>query len=164
MMVIKIIFTAWILILSGCVSVNLPLNQKSTKAENVSYQDPSMPFVKQTSENNLDGLWISKNTKSTIGFYSLCHKNLPPLRNARSNSLNGIENSEIVKEDVTRYNDREALRSLIQGKLEGFVFQIESVLFVKDSCLFEISYVSYKENFDKERGIYNKFLEGFKVY
>lgn len=152
-----------VFVISGCVSVNIPLSSKYPKAENVSYKEPTLPFVKQSVQNNLDGLWISKDTKSTIGFYSLCSKNLPPLRNARSNSLHGIENAQVIKEETLRYNQREALKSIIEGKLEGFVFQIESMLFIKDSCLFEISYVSYKENFEKERQIYNSFLEGFKV-
>lgn len=147
----------------GCVSVNLPLNSKHTRSTNMEFNSPRSPFVAQTEEKNLDGLWISEKTKSTIGFYSLCSPNLPPLKNARSNSLNGIENATIVSEKTLNYNQREALQSVIQGKLEGFLFQIESLLFIKDSCLFEISYVSYKDNFDKEHDIYKKFIEDFKV-
>lgn len=151
------------LFLSACVSVNIPLSQKSTKSSQVKFQEPGQPFAKHPKQGDLDGLWLSKKTKSTIGFYSLCHKDLPPLKNARSNSLSGIEGSQVIKENTLIYNDREALRSIIEGKLEGFLFQIESLLFVKDSCLFEISYVAYKENFNKEISIYRAFLDGFKV-
>ncbi len=160
-----LLFTTAILLFfvsTACVSVNLS-SPKFPKADNVKFKNPQGSFSKTESENNLDALWISNQTKSTIGFYSICNKNLPPLRNARSNSLNGIEGPEIIKEELIRFNGREALKSIIQGKLEGFLFKIESILFIKNSCLFEISYVSYKENFDQEHNEFQQFLQGFSV-
>jgi len=151
-----------LLIFSGCVSVQLGGGGAPKKSKNVSYTAPSKPF-KESQSPNSDEIWASTKTASTISYFSSCSDTEPSLKSIRSSVLQGFEDFKITKEQTIEIDDREGLQSTVDGKLEGVPVRIEFIVFKKNSCSYNLTYVALKENFDKELNEFNKFITSFKV-
>ncbi len=147
---------------SSCVSVKLPTTAAPTKAKNVVFQRPTSPFS-SASPKGADALWVSKNTASTISYFSSCSEREPSLAVARSNAFKSIEGSDVVKENSYSISDREGVISDIEGTLEGVPVKIRFLAFKKGSCTYHLTYVALKENFNKELQHYTKFISNFRV-
>jgi len=147
---------------TGCVSVKLPSTPAPTKSKNVNYSRPSSPFS-ASNPKGADALWVSKNTASTISFFSSCSENEPPLESARASAFASIEGADVTKEKPYSINDRQGLMSDIQGNLEGVPVKIRFLVFKKGECSYHLTYVALQENFEKEIEHYNKFIKSFKA-
>ncbi len=155
---------SWILtllIFGGCVSVNLPTS-KPTKSKDVSYQEPGSPFRASHSLNS-DKIWESSQTANTISYYSSCSENEPSLKSSLTSSLQGLENFKIISQNNINFNEREAIESVVDGELEGVPVKLKIVVFKKNSCSYHVTYVSLKENFNKEVAQFDKFKSSFLV-
>lgn len=161
---ILIYFTALSVISIGtaCVSVKLAPSSPPEKAKNVSFKAPSAPFKSSNSASS-DGMWISSKTASTISYFTSCSPSEPPLKNIRASAFSSLENVEITKEENVRIDEREGLKSDIEGKMEGVPVKIQFLVFKKNSCSYHLSYVALKENFEKEMDQFNNFVKNFKV-
>lgn len=147
---------------TSCVSVKLPSTPAPTKSKNVHYNRPSSPFS-ASNPKGADALWVSKNTASTISYFSSCSENEPPLETARASAFVSIEGADVIKEKSYLINEREGLMSDIQGNSEGVPVKIRFLVFKKGDCSYHLTYVALKENFDKEIEHYNKFIKSFKA-
>lgn len=147
----------------GCVSVKLPTSLSAPeKAKGISVKAPTSPFKSSTSPNS-DQMWISSKTASTISYFTSCSSTEPPLKNIRATAFSGLENVEVTKEDMIKISDREALKSDVEGKLEGVPVKIQLVIFKKNSCSYSLTYVALKENFEKELDQFTNFIKNFRV-
>lgn len=145
----------------GCVSVKLPTTVVE-KAKNVGFKAPSAPFKSAKSPSS-DEMWVSTKTASTISFFTSCSPSEPALKTIRTTAFSSLENIEISKEESISYNEREALKSNIDGKMEGVPVKIQFLVFKKNSCSYHLSYVALKENFEKELSIFTSFVNNFRV-
>lgn len=147
---------------TGCVSVKLAPSSPPEKARDVHYKDPAAPFKSSNSAAS-DRMWISTKTASTISYFTSCSPSEPPLKNIRAAAFSSLENVEVTKEEHTQINDREGLKSDIEGKMEGVPVKIRFLVFKKNSCSYHLSYVALNENFEKELDQFNNFVKNFKV-
>lgn len=145
----------------GCVSVNLPTTTVE-KAKNVNFKPPATPF-KEAKSPSSDQMWISNKTASTISFFTSCSSSEPNLKVIRSTAFTSLESVEITKEETITLNDREALKSTINGKLESVPVTIQFIVFKKNSCSYHLSYVALKENYEKEISNFTTFVNNFRV-
>lgn len=158
----KFITAITFLMLTGCVSVKIPTSAAPEKAKNVSYKAPNAPFKSSNSASS-DAMWVSSKTASTITYFTSCSSSEPQLKTIRSTAFASLENTDISKEESILLNDREALKSNIEGKLEGVPVKIQFIVFKKNSCSYHLSYVSLKENFEKELEQFTVFVRNFKA-
>jgi hypothetical protein len=152
------------LLFSGCVSVKLATEeQERAQANKINFQDPISPFTK-TDLSQADKAWQSPKTGNSISYFSDCKSSSLPLKAIRTNIFTGVESLKILDEGVATYNAREALRSIVIGKMEGVPIKINLIIFKKNMCTYSLSYVALLDQYDRELSSFNKFVEGFKVY
>lgn len=162
-LVFKTLFLSTIVLFSAsCVSVKLPSAKPPTKSKNVNFKRPVSPFS-SANPKGADALWVSKNTASTISYFSSCSENEPALEVARANAFISIEGADVKKEQSYSVDDRQGLMSDIEGNLEGVPVKIRFLVFKKGDCSYHLTYVSLKENFDREVEHYTKFVKSFKA-
>lgn len=160
-MKLRILLLILIYSVAGCVSVKIPTTTVE-KAKNLSFKAPSAPF-KSAKSLGADAMWTSSSTASTISFYTSCSESEPALKTIRATAFSSLDSLEITKEEFVRINDREGLKSIIEGRLEGVPVKIQFLVFKKNSCSYHLSYVALKENFDRELNHFNNFINNFRV-
>lgn len=148
-------------IINGCVSVQIPPTIIE-KAKNISHKAPASPF-KYSKSKSSDQMWVSNKTASTISYFTSCSPSEPTLKAIRTNAFASLESVEVSKEENVQINEREGLKSNIEGKLEGVPVKVQFIVFKKNSCSYHLSYVALKENFDKEVDAFTNFIKTFKA-
>jgi hypothetical protein len=148
-------------VLPSCVSVQIP-NAVIEKAKNVSVKAPASPF-RSSKSPSADEMWVSHKTASTISYFTSCSSSEPALKAIRTNAFASLEKVDVTKEEEVQINEREGLKSNIEGKMEGIPVKIQFIVFKKNSCSYHLSYVALKENFDKELDQFTNFVRSFKV-
>jgi hypothetical protein len=151
----------FISMIAGCVSVQIPTTPIE-KAKNVSFKAPTSPF-KSTKSPSSDQIWVSSKTASTISYFTSCSSSEPALKAIRTNAFSSLDKVEVSKEETIQINDREGLKSNIEGTLEGVPVKIQFVVFKKNSCSYHLSYVALRENFDKELDHFSNFIQNFRA-
>lgn len=147
---------------AACVSVKIPMSAAPEKATNLSVKAPPTPFKSSNSASS-DGMWVSSKTASTITYFTSCSPSEPALKTIRSTAFTSLEGVDISKEENININEREGLKSNIEGKLEGVPVKVQFVVFKKNSCSYHLSYVALKENFEKELDQFTNFVKNFRV-
>lgn len=152
---------ALLIALPSCVSVKIP-NTVIEKAKNVGVKPPTSPYKKSNSASS-DEMWVSNKTASTISYFTSCSNSEPALKAIRTNAFSSLEGVEVTKEESIQISEREGLKSNVEGKLEGVPVKVQFVVFKKNSCSYHLSYVSLKENFDKEIEQFTTFVRSFRA-
>lgn len=57
---------------------------------------------------------------------------------------------------------REAIRTLVSGKMDGVVLHLDTVVVKKHGCLFDFAYISAPEDYDKGVRDFENFYQGFQ--
>lgn len=148
--------------LNSCVSVKLGENFQSSAKKNFTFTEPNQPFVK-VDLDQADEAWQSSKTGNNISIFTDCRPNSSSLKSLRSSLFGGVEDLIVNEEKTLTFNNREALQSVITGKMEGVPVKINILIFKKNECVYNITYVALTERYEKEIPIFKKFLEGFKV-
>lgn len=152
------------LVITGCVSVKLSSDDHQQAEPNkLKYKDPARPFEK-TELSQADKAWQSPKTGNSISFFSDCKSNTLPLKSIRTNLFTGIESLKVIDESILNFNDREALRSIVLGKMEGIPIKVNLIVFKKNMCTYSLSYVALIDQYDQELASFLRFVESFKVY
>ena len=149
-----------ILAASGCAL--LGGNEEMGKKNNqIKYKNPQSPFEEVT-VSSADKVWQSSKTGSTIAVNSLC-KNTedPSFENLKKNILAGFENLKVDKTENITFDEREAQKMKISGTTDSVPVTINLLIFKKNSCSYDIAYIARTNHYEKEKLIYEKFLEGF---
>lgn len=159
----KIRLTVLILLLmnaSACVSVNLPISSKGTPAKDVKFVEPQLPFQK-LDDNSGDQSWKSKKTANIISFLTDCGGSDPNLESLQVEIESALQEPKTISERKFTFNDREALESEVQGKIDGISVRVRSVVFKKSACNYLITLSGQDKQFAEDLPVFNKFLEGF---
>ena len=150
------------LLLSSCVSVNLP-GGKVTSAKDVQFAEPGTPF-KSIKAANADRTWLSKKTGNTISYLSECGGTADPsLQSVETESLSALNKMQILSTDATTYNGREARQTLANGQLDGVPVQILLLIFKKNGCTYTLSYGGIEKQFSAELRQFESFKASFKA-
>ena len=161
-------FSAMLLSLSflalntACVSVNLAKNDVK-RAEDIQYKAPNGSFKEFDSEL-VDKGWRHKSNGNAISFVSDCQNQYDPtLENIESGVINSITSKKKVSSNLENYNGRESLHSVYDGKVDGIPTTVELVTFKKNGCIYVISYVAVKSNYNENKPQFQSFLDRFKA-
>ncbi len=147
---------------TSCVSVSIG-PKKPDSAKNVKYTAPAAPFVPFDSDE-IDAGWKNGLKGTSISFKSTCGDVLDlPLENIQQSMLTGIDDLKVTRSEKIPFNQREALNSVIQGKVDGVDTKMEIVILKKNHCTYMISYVGLYKSFDSDLSSFKSFLKGFEA-
>jgi len=146
----------------SCVSISFP-DKETEKSKAASFKAPGSTYLQLTTDA-ADVAWQNSENGSTISFISSCNENSDPsLRVIQKMSTDGIDNMKVLKEEYISYNQRAALRSTIIGKVDGVPIELELIVFKKNNCLYNLTYISTIKKFMEDLSVFRKFQRGFVV-
>ena len=112
-----------------------------------------------------DYAFISSKTKSTIIAQSFCKKyHSTSLELMSSTILNGIDDLKTIERKEILLSEREGLRTLAQGAIDGVPIFLNLVSVNKDLCLFDFALISTSaENLKNDEKSFEEFLKGLSL-
>ena len=149
-----------VFVLSSCVSLNIgPKDPKMAKG--INYTPPREPFFEITSPSS-DHTWQSQKNGSSISYKSTCNEQSDPsLENMETATLSGLQDLNVISRDYIAFNEREALKFIVKAKVDGIPIKIHSLLFKKNSCSYNLSYVAVEKAYEESLGEFNSFVGSF---
>lgn len=101
--------------------------------------------------------------KSTISTDSFCDQayNDSPLKSLTQQLFPGLQDRKVIEEEPMMLDQRGALQTILQAKLDGVPVMVNIVVIKKDWCLFDFFMVSEKEHFAKASQDFEGFFKGF---
>jgi hypothetical protein len=149
-----------ILAASACVSVQLgpkgPVN-----AKNVRFTPPKTPFEKFEIQD-VDQAWKNRDNGNSISYRTSCDDPVEStIQTIQQSIASGFDSYTVESSQNTQFNGREALQSVLQGKLDGVSTKLELLIFKKNNCTYTLTYVALPKNFSKDQGTFHEFLKGF---
>jgi hypothetical protein len=85
------------------------------------------------------------------------------LKGLESEALSALNNMQVISHESWTYNDREALRSMSEGQVDGVSVKMSLVIFKKNNCSFTLSYVGRSSLFPANQTEFSAFVERFQV-
>jgi hypothetical protein len=147
--------------LGACVSVDLvPKGPVRSKA--YSTDDPKAPF-EELENDQADRAWQNPQTGNTFAVISECSDRDPELKAVEADNLNALTNAKILQTQNIEFSDREALRTLAQGQVDGVLVKLDLMIFKKHACVYTLSQLGRDKSFEKDRKEFEAFLKGFRL-
>ncbi|MEM7008953.1 MAG: hypothetical protein AAF462_07455 [Thermodesulfobacteriota bacterium] len=136
------------------------------RSEDTSYQIGTLPSG-WTRHNVEGGDLAYKNTgfDATMTINSTCNekKKNYSLKALSESLLIGIKDKEAIERTEIAVSGQPALRTIYTGSLNEVPIKIATVVFRKDFCIFDFTYASSPQDFDKGIGDFDNFLSQFKA-
>jgi hypothetical protein len=152
----------FILNLQGCVSVQIGPKGPDT-AKNVKFEPPPDPYEKFEIPD-VDKAWKNKKNGNSISFRTACNDPVESEIDSIQHVIqDGLDSATVESSVKTMYNGREALQSVIQGKLDGVSTKLEVMIFKKNRCTYTLTYVALPQNFKKDQSVFEIFLKKFEA-
>jgi hypothetical protein len=159
---LKSFLAAFFLFSAGCVSVNLK-PKSAQHSTDYKYFAPDASFQKIESEQT-DLAWQNQKSGNTIAVLTECSETSDPtLADLEEDMTQVLSEPKVVKTENLMFEEREALRSLIDGKVDGIAVKVDVLTFKKNSCSYTLTYMGRAQGFEKEHAAFDSFLKGFKV-
>lgn len=158
----KIIAVGIALGTTACVSVALK-KEPVVKSDRYTYSAPSGIF-KSVDPDNADVAWRNPKTGNTIAVISECTTvRDPELTTLENESLSALTSTKILSSNRMIYNDREALRSLAEGNVDGVPVKMDVVNFKKSTCIYSLTYFGMASSFASDKGEFETFVKWFNA-
>lgn len=149
-----------VIAITACVSVTLK-TESNKPAEGLSYQAPSDPFEKVGDKNYPS--WIQKKSGNIISLVSECGSQDLSLTQLQNEVLTALDESKVLKEEKVSFDNREALKTWIQGKTNGVDTKLLVMVFKKNSCNYTLSYGGKEKNFEKDIAAFDRFTTSLRI-
>lgn len=160
--VLKALMGLALLSSSACVSVSLK-KEPIVRSEKYTYQNPSGNF-KRIDPDNADHAWRNSKTGNTIAIISECSQTKDPeLITLESESMEALSSAKILSSKTMAFNEREALRSMGEGNIDGVPVKIDVVNFKKSNCMYALTYFGKSTGFANDQTEFENFIKGFKA-
>jgi len=157
-----LLYICFLLSTAACVSVNLAKTDVK-RAEGVRFAPPNGSFEEFESDL-VDKGWRHKSNGNAISFVSDCQNQYDPtLKNIEAGVIGAITDKKKVSSHLKSFNGRESLQSVYDGKVDGIPTTVELVTFKKNGCIYVISYVAVKTNYEEDLEQFRLFLNGFEA-
>ncbi len=111
-----------------------------------------------------DGAWLNKANGDSISYFSTCNDpSDPSLDSVARDLFSGVSELNIVNQSNPTFNGREALKMDAQGRIDGVVTRISTLVFKKNGCTYTLSHVGVSKTFDHDQVTFETFLKSFKA-
>jgi hypothetical protein len=153
-----------VLIIGGALGACSGPMRVDEKAEGYSFKElPASRWESLEIPASTDRAWQSKKGGGFVALRSVCgrydHVHLKALT---QNLVNTIEEPTISSQETFELDGREALRSSVQGKVDGVPVESLFVVFRKDDCIFDFALTARGAASEKDREDFGAFVESFK--
>jgi hypothetical protein len=158
-----VVFASLVLLfLGGCVSINVG-SSKAERSKNVSFQAPDAPFA-VLKETHADQAWLNHRNGNSISYFSTCRDPADPsLENITQDLFSDLKDMKTIASDHISFSGREALKSEVEGTVDGVLTRIEALVFKKNDCSYTLSYVGLKSAFEADRAKFETFMKSFQA-
>ncbi len=147
---------------TACVSVNLK-SAGPQKSREYQFQIPEKPFEKIKNQQT-DQAWQNPRTGNTIAVLSECSDDKDPtLESLADETVHALTDHKILKTEGFNFQNRAALRTLVEGEMDGVPVQMDVVVLKKNSCAYTLTYMGRSQGIQKDRVSFEKFLKGFEI-
>jgi hypothetical protein len=156
------IFITTFAFLTGCISVSVG-PKGAEKSKGVEFTPPKSPF-ESLNDAKADAVWINKKNGNSISYLSTCNDPADPtIETATRELFADLKDLNMIKSQTEQFHGREALLSEVEGKSEGVLTKINSLVFKKNGCLYTISLVGLAKSFEADKSQFEKFVAGFEA-
>jgi hypothetical protein len=134
--------------------------------EDTAYIIGSLPGTWKTIEiKGGDLAFLNPQDNSTITVNSTCDKNKTKysLKALSNTLLIGIDDKKLIESSERNVSGQISLQRVSEGNVSGVPIKISTVVLKKGECIYDMSYSSARDNFDKWFGEFNKFVSRFKI-
>lgn len=153
---------ALIVLTVGCVTVTLSGGKKRTTAEGIIFTAPTS--FRAIKVESADHAWQNRQNGNSISVHSSCGDETDlSLKQLLLLSVSDLEDVVVVDQKDLTFNNREALRSHLSGRVDGVPTEIETLVFKKNRCTFNLTYVGVKKYFSSGIHVFEEFLTSFKA-
>ena len=99
----------------------------------------------------------------TVSVYGRCGRDADdvPLAALTGHLLIGFTERTVVSQELVPLDGREALRTLVQAKLDGVPVALDVYVLKKDGCVFDLVWVSPPERREVGAASFEAFVAGF---
>lgn len=149
-----------VIFITACVSVTLK-TEPTKPAEGVAYQQPADPFEKAGDKKYPS--WIQKKTGNIISLFSECSSQDISLSQLQNDAMTALDESKIVREEKIIFDDREALKTWIEGKTNGIDSKLLVLNFKKADCRYTVSYGGRNKHFEKDLAAFDQFVASLRI-
>ncbi len=147
---------------TACVSIDLKPKQRKVN-DGVSFTSPTSPY-REIQLESADHSWQNPNTGNTISYMSSCENySDPDLESLLSIATEGIEGLRIVQQKKLNFNGREALNTILIGRVDGVPIQADLTVLKKNNCVFNISYIASVQTFMNDLPNFKKFFTALRI-
>lgn len=153
---------SWLILQPGCVSVQLGPKGPDL-AKSVRYAAPGQPF-QEFNLQDVDKAWKNSKNGNSIAYRSACNDPVETeLDSLQQAIMEGLDSAKLETNERTAFNGRDALHSVVQGKLDGVATKIELMIFKKNNCTYTLTYVALPKNFATDQSAFQQFLKSFEA-
>jgi hypothetical protein len=158
----RILMLLFYLFITSCVTVNVG-EENPKKSVDIKYTIPKKPFEKHDFLT-ADKAWVSTATGNIISFSSECPKNSDPsIETLTKESIQSLDQPEIVSKEVTTFNNREAIKIFTKGSIDGVPLAMKAIIFKKNGCNYRIMLSGLINKINSEQNQYDEFCKEFKA-
>lgn len=149
-------------LLSGCIHFNVGV-PSPLKAANLDYHEPQKPFI-LFKDTDADKSWQSNVTGNVIALFTDCSVTSDrPLTMAIAEISKGFDRIDNTKQNTVFYNGREAIVAEFKGHIDGIKVSMESLVFNKNKCFYQLTFSGLSNQFERERPNFEDFKKEFKA-
>ncbi len=161
----RISFFLSILVLANllaCVSVDLK-PKAPTKSQIYQFTEPEKPFKKMSSDQ-ADHVWQNPKNGNTLAVLSECSESRDPsLSRIESETVNALTGPQTLHTENIQFADRGALRTIVEGQVDGVSVKMEILTLKKNSCSYTLSYIGRSKTFVQDQKVFEQYLKGFII-
>lgn len=147
---------------TACVSVSLG-NKSGKTYEEIFFNAPADPYT-ELKVQSADRSWQNSKNGNTISYMSTCETASEPTLEVLSTiALDGVEDLKIVEKKKFNYNGREALNTILLGRVDGVPIQADLTVLKKNNCVFNITYIGSIHTYMSDLSIFKKFWKDLTI-
>lgn len=160
----SVVFGLLVVLLFNASCISLKLGDNSPlKATNTDFEEPAKPFI-LFKDSEADKSWQSNQTGNIIALFSDCSKKSDrPLNIAINEIAKGFDRIEVQDQKTIFYNGREAIYGEFKGRIDGIKVSMESLIFNKNQCFYQLTYSGVANQFEREKAHFEQFKKDFKA-
>lgn len=133
------------------------------RADKYAFRVPTVPDAWRPIEVTGAALAFRDEAEGTIAVNGRCGMDGDdvPLAALTQHLFFQFTDREIKEQETVPFDGREAMRSLIEAKLDGVPYTFEVWVLKKDSCVYDLYYFAPPAAFEQHRGRFDAFARGF---
>lgn len=149
-------------LLAGCINLPIGKSQKE-RSTAITVVAPSGAYEK-TSSKHVDQGWIHSKNGTTISYLSDCGDTADiSLKQMELTALSGLRNLRVLEQNDISFSERKALRSKVQGDVDGVTVNVELLVTQKNGCRYTFTLTGFPPSFSQAQTDFNQFLKGVRI-